>query len=220
MQQQDGLEFMRFFPNTLNANTIADPRVGLGDFNSLAPGGVDPGNTFEINTTLANATSNSNFVPGSWAGSTGASGLRFRDLTSTSTPVPTGTLSGVNNSLVLTVDKNGDVVLTTAGSGTVAGNNGVASNSGTVQLGGACTNTAQIAASQFSSSRAIDLNTFTMEFRNGRVGIGTTTCSVNNSRQADLFPVIISFSLICITPSTMGNTGLKKLIASHNAWIF
>jgi hypothetical protein len=125
MSTQDGLEFVRYVPfHNTNLN-INDPRIGFGDFNSLLPvGTIDPGNTIEINSIMNgfNAAANTN-VTGSYVGSTGASGLRFRDLTSQSTIVPS-TETAVDHTKVLSVDNLGNVVLIDkgAGGGTGIGN--------------------------------------------------------------------------------------------------
>jgi hypothetical protein len=117
-----------------------------------------PGNSLEINGQLAGPLVNNPAVPASWPASTGASGLRFKDLTSGSTPVPNGT-GGVNNNKVLTVDQNGDVVLTTAGGGVpVIANNGLqVGPGGFVQLGGNCTVTSEIIAAQLLTDRDVSL---------------------------------------------------------------
>lgn len=111
-----------------------------------------------------------------------SSGLRFTFLTSKDLVITPNATNQIDPTKVLSVDKNGDVVAIS----TVAnGNNGVVNNNGTIQFGGACTSTTQITASQLTASRALDLNSFNLEFRNGRVGIGTTTCSVNNRLEVD-----------------------------------
>ncbi|HXB40830.1 MAG TPA: tail fiber domain-containing protein [Bacteroidia bacterium] len=76
-----------------------------------------PGNTVEINSQLTSATVNDPLVPGSIAGTTGASGLRFTDLTTASTPLLTNPFSPP---AFLTVNANGDVILSTGSS--AAGN--------------------------------------------------------------------------------------------------
>ena len=86
-------------------------------------GTINPGNTVEINSIMNgfNAVANTN-VTGSYLGSTGASGLRFRDLTSLSTIVPS-TETAVNHTKVLSVDTLGNVVLIdNGGSGSGIGN--------------------------------------------------------------------------------------------------
>lgn len=101
---------------------------------------------------------------GSPYGITG-SGLRFRNLTSGNvvtqpTALPLG--NGIDPSKVLSVDRNGDVVLINGG------------------FGALCASPADITAAQFTASRAIDLNNFNFEWRNGRVGFGTTACTPGN----------------------------------------
>ncbi|MBK9286067.1 MAG: tail fiber domain-containing protein [Sphingobacteriaceae bacterium] len=198
----NGLEFMRFFPNTLAGNTIADPRISIGDFQSMTPP-QDPNNTVEINTTLGApplslgaGVGNPGVVPGSWPGSTGASGLRFRDLTSLSVPVPTAayTSATINPTHVLTVDGNGDVVKIVP-TASVLTNNGISTTSlGIVQLGINCpeTNTVIITNFQLINDRQIPMNNFNFCFNNpvspntpfgaagNRVGIGTNNCTPGN----------------------------------------
>jgi hypothetical protein len=118
-----------------------------------------------------------NFPPG---GVNGSSGLRLTFLTSLKTPLANG-VNGVDNTKVLSVDANGDVVLVNANSLSNA-NNGIYANTtgNALQLGGDCSNSTQIIASAFTTNRAIDLNANNFEWRNGRVGFGTTSCVPNN----------------------------------------
>ncbi|MDO9001491.1 MAG: tail fiber domain-containing protein [Bacteroidota bacterium] len=100
------------------------------------------GNKLEIQSTVGNPYFNT---------VNGASGLRFRLLTSANAPVVNG-VNGVNTNLALSVDQNGDVVLITpvglqgpvgpqgppgAGGGITTAQNGLnLFNSSTVELGG------------------------------------------------------------------------------------
>jgi hypothetical protein len=69
------------------------------------------GNTFEVSANSKNTQ----------YGNTNASGMRFTKLTSASPTIPNGT-NGVNSTKVLTVDGDGDVVLTNATGGAALGN--------------------------------------------------------------------------------------------------
>ena len=141
MSTADGLEFVRYVPfHNTNLN-VNDPRTGFGDFNSLLPvGTIDPGNTVEINSIMNgyNAVANTN-VTGSYVGSTGASGLRFRDLTSKSLVVKPDSLNKIDSTKVLTVDTLGNVVLINAkGIGSGNADNGLSKNgptAGAIHLG-------------------------------------------------------------------------------------
>ncbi|HXB40590.1 MAG TPA: tail fiber domain-containing protein [Bacteroidia bacterium] len=110
----NGLEAAHFV--TLDGT---NPRMGVGDFQTQGLN-TDPQNTLEI---LSSPTS-PYWNYGSLVG-TSVSGLRFRNLTSASTTVPNGTsvIGGnnitINNLKLLTVDNNGDVVLTDAPPGGV-----------------------------------------------------------------------------------------------------
>jgi len=88
-----------------NSNT-ADGRVGIGNigFANIC----NPRNTLEVG-----ADAGSLYNP---TGANGSSGLRFTHLNSGHTPIANG-VNGVNSSRVLTVDGNGDVVLTDATGG-------------------------------------------------------------------------------------------------------
>lgn len=79
------------------------------------------GNTFEISANSKNPQ----------YGSTNASGLRFTKLISTSATIANG-INGVNSAKVLTVDGDGDVVLTDASVGVTNADNGLSTNGPTV----------------------------------------------------------------------------------------
>ena len=127
MSTADGLEFVRYVPFHNASLGVNDPRTGFGDFENLLPvGTINPGNTIEINSIMNgfNAAANTN-VTGSYVGSTGASGLRFRDLTSLSIAIPDSIADSlkIDRKKVLTVDSLGNVVLINGGgSGSGLGN--------------------------------------------------------------------------------------------------
>jgi hypothetical protein len=127
MSTANGLEFVRYVPFHNASLGVNDPRTGFGDFENLLPvGTINPGNTIEINSIMNgfNAAANTN-VTGSYVGSTGASGLRFRDLTSLSIAIPDSIADSlkIDRKKVLTVDSLGNVVLINGGgSGSGLGN--------------------------------------------------------------------------------------------------
>ncbi len=142
-------------------------RVGIGmpPANGGAPC-INVNNKLEIQSTIGNPYFGTAF---------GASGLRFTILTSTDTPVPNG-FNGVNSNNALTVDANGDVVLTTVSNVTSA-NNGLQVSGGNVQLGGNCAIAAEVTAAGLLTDRKIRMNGFNFIFSDnplnrGRVGIG------------------------------------------------
>jgi hypothetical protein len=85
--------------------------VGVGGNPITGVPFCNTGNTFEVSANSKNTK----------YGSTGASGVRFTKLTSASATIPNGT-NGVNSAKVLTVDGDGDVVLTNATGGAALGN--------------------------------------------------------------------------------------------------
>jgi hypothetical protein len=126
MSTADGLEFVRYVPFHNASLGVNDARTGFGDFENLLPvGTINPGNTIEINSIMNgfNAAANTN-VTGSYVGSTGASGLRFRDLTSLSIAIPDSIADSlkINRKKVLTVDSLGNVVLINNSGGNSIGN--------------------------------------------------------------------------------------------------
>ena len=134
MSSADGLEFVRYVPfhnatvtdPVTNTMGINDSRTGFGDFQNLLPvGTINPGNTVEINSIMNgfNAVANTN-VTGSYVGSTGASGLRLRDLTSQSLAIPDSICDSlkIDRKKVLTVDSLGNVVLINNSGGNGVGN--------------------------------------------------------------------------------------------------
>jgi hypothetical protein len=162
---------------------------------------ITPKNTVEINSQLTGATANDPNVPASWPGGTGASGLRFTDLTSGSTITPTTTTNGIDNTKVLSVDKNGDVVLVNPIAGT--SNNGISVNptTGAFQLGAPCVGATfnQLLQSVMNTNSQILLNSKAFVFSEsttgtGRVGVGNIlACTVNNTFEiaadgASLYP--------------------------------
>lgn len=137
---------------------------------------------WRFGTTAANANNRVEITsgPGDPYWPTNASGLRFTNLLATSPTVPVGT-NGVNNTKVLTVDNNGDVVLTNALGGTLSANNGLQITANTVQLGGDCTNPLQVGNATIVTNRKIPMKGFLVfdQFTpfntapiSGRVGFG------------------------------------------------
>ncbi len=117
------------------------------------------GNTFEVSANSKNAQ----------YGITG-SGMRFTKLTSSSAVIPNGT-NGVNSAKVLTVDGDGDVVLTNAAGGAANANNGLSVNGTNVQLGqnvGAAGNPGNLL-----NNREIPLNNFKIRFNDAITPTGT-----------------------------------------------
>ncbi len=137
---------------------------------------------WRFGTTAANANNRVEITSGAgdpyWPAN--ASGLRFTNLQASSPTVPVGT-NGVNNAKVLTVDNNGDVVLTNAFGGPFSANNGLQITSNTVQLGGDCNNPVQVANAVLLSNRKIPMKGFLVFDQltpfntapiSGRVGFG------------------------------------------------
>ncbi len=89
--------------NQLCQTNITDLSGGLIGINQ-----TNPQNNLEIFNFIGSPL---NFNPNN--GGTGASGLRFTNLTSASTPAANG-VTGIDHTKMLTVDQNGDVVLTFA----------------------------------------------------------------------------------------------------------
>ncbi len=151
-----------------NLNTDAGG-VGVGGQPSSTPF-CNVGNTFEISANMKNVK----------YGNTNASGLRFSKLTSSSPVLADGT-NGVDNTKVLTVDGDGDVVLVNCGgSGTANANNGLLVSSGNVQLGGDCSNATEIATAKLLSNRFIAMNNKNIIWSEGRTGFGTGGCTPGN----------------------------------------
>jgi hypothetical protein len=181
---------------------------------------ITPKNTVEINSQLASAAANDPLVPASWAGSTGASGLRFSDLKSSSTVVPL-TPVVYDPTKVLSVDQNGDVILINP-QGTPPTNNGisilpVAQGGPAIQLGINCNsvfNNALLAQAQLTSNRFVFLNNQNLVFydgagNTGRIGIGNIggfPCTVANTLEVGAD----AGSPYPITPvSGIGSSGLR-----------
>jgi hypothetical protein len=113
----NGIEAAQFWSDGNNT------RMGVGNMQTA---GVDPQNTLEIRSS----TSSPYFTtPGGF----GSSGLRFKFLNSTNNPVPNG-LNGVDNTKLLTVDKNGDVVITNVSAGVSNADNGLSIDGPTTNL--------------------------------------------------------------------------------------
>ncbi len=135
------------------------------------------GNTFEVSANLKNTK----------YGNTNASGIRLTKLTSSS-PVIANGVNGVNNQKVLSVDKDGDIVLINASSVPTA-NNGLQITGTNVQLGGDCSVPAQVTAAQLLTDRKIPLGSKNLIFTSfptpgkGNVGFGdfnNTQCFPGN----------------------------------------
>lgn len=142
-----------FWIASLNSETGG---VGIGGQPVLPFCGT--GNTFEVSANSKNTK----------YGSNNASGVRFTKLTSASSTIPNGT-NGVNNSKVLTVDQDGDVVLTDAVVGTSIGN--------------ACGAT----ANPLTSDWEVPMNSFNMNFttpanNSSSFNLGNPTCAASIGR--------------------------------------
>ncbi len=178
MSTQNGLEFVRYVPFHNTSLGVNDPRTGFGDFESLTPvGTINPGNTIEINSIMNGYNANADTsVTGSYLGSTGASGLRFRDLTSNSNIVSDSVakLVGIDVDKVLSVDSLGNVVLIRNGAGSGA------------DIGNACGDSIK---KPMTSNWEIPTNNFNYRFiapagtnpwGTNYVGIGTTCAPTAN----------------------------------------
>lgn len=124
---QAALTSSRFIPlNSNNFSFLDGPngtgRVGIGNINATP---CNPGNTLEVG---ADAGSPYPITP---PAGIGTSGLRFSHLTSAFTPIANG-VNGVDNTKVLTVDQNGDVVLVTPAGSVPTGCTTINSNIGFV----------------------------------------------------------------------------------------
>jgi hypothetical protein len=211
------------------STNLGDLYINTHDFSKTAPYSdrftgfhtVTPKNTVEINSQLVNSGSQDGLVPASWTGSTGASGLRFTDLNSSSTVVP---LSPVvyDPTKVLTVDRNGDVILINDG-GAPPTNNGittlpVANGGPAIQLGVACNQLlvgTLLSQASLTTSRMVFLQNNSFWFANflnqtGGVGFGgqpasTPFCNVGNT-------VEISSNMV---NATYGNTNSSGLRLTH-----
>jgi hypothetical protein len=111
---------------------------------------------------------------------TNGSGLRFKYLTAANAVTPNG-VNGVQSNKVLTVDVNGDVVLTTPILSPVVANNGLQVSGGIVQLGGWCGSSSEVFNSRLLNTRKIWLRNNDLLFEQvsppnglapGRIGIG------------------------------------------------
>ena len=164
------------------------------------------GNNFAVpvnaNNIVEISTQNSSTAPYGLTGS----GLRFRNLTSLVAPIPNG-FNGVNSTRLLTVDINGDVVLTTPLAATTLANNGLQVLGNTVQLGGLCGNLAQENSAALLNKRKILLNTYNLYFaenptQKGSVGFGDfPTCIPPGN--------LVEITKNNTTPSTTGVSGLQ-----------
>lgn len=196
-----GLEFMHFV-----TSDGTNPRIGIGDFQTQG-GNADPNNTLEI---LPSATS----PYWGWGAGNGSStsGLRLQRLTSASIVVPNST-NGVDATKVMTVDQNGDVVLTTA-IGQANADNGCSTNGpspNAIHLGNSVGNT----QAQLLDDREIPLNSHNLiisgqpETFPGKVGIGIVG-GINNASPLSLRPTPLTMQVngsISIFDGT-GNTSV------------
>ncbi|HRG02393.1 MAG TPA: tail fiber domain-containing protein [Bacteroidia bacterium] len=154
------------------------------------------GNTFEISANSKNTQYG-----------TAGSGLRFTKLTSSSATIPNGT-NGVNSNKVLTVDGDGDVVLTDANAIPTT-NNGISINAGVVQLGVDCSSPIPVKiANRLLTDRMIHLNGKNMIFADGgRVGIGQglLNCAVGNKLEINSGPGMPYWTVFAVN----GSSGLR-----------
>lgn len=134
--------------------------VGIGGQTASVPF-CGTGNTLEVSANAKNIK----------YGNIGASGVRLTKLTSTSPTIPHGTY-GINSAKVLTVDQDGDVVLTDARSG---------------HFGEACN--APSGASNLTSDWRVGMNNFSLNFEGtGNINIGDIqTCIPGSSSPARLW---------------------------------
>lgn len=174
----------------------------------------DPGNTVEINSILALPTTvNTGTIAPGFGTPTGGSGLRFTDLIANTSIPQLNPGDGV-----LSVDTLGNVIYVPAGgTGVIKANNGVfVDSAGVAQLGGACNDSAAIAASKFSSHRTIDLNGFHLAFGNGTMGFGTgcvqgARVSIQGSTIQPFDRSGLRFPLLTDTASVQPNNSNKVL---------
>ncbi|MFN8231287.1 MAG: hypothetical protein U0V03_10235, partial [Bacteroidia bacterium] len=164
-------------------NRVAFTWQNAGNIKMLmnAEGKLRVGNNLNIPATLPNnrieITSSAGLIPAlndPYFGSVnGSSGLRFTNLTSANTPLVNG-VNGVNSTKVLTVDGNGDVVLTNPVFGTA--NNGIIiTPANVIQLGSNCNTSGAVQKSLegIQNNRYLHLNGHNFIFGDGgRVGIG------------------------------------------------
>jgi hypothetical protein len=136
-------------------------RLRIGNFLSIP--GTLPRNRVEITSSFGLAPGTNDPYFGSVNGS---SGLRFTNLTSANTPLANA-VNGVNNTKVLSVDQNGDVVLVTP-AGVGNGDNGLSLSgptNGLLHLGqsiGAAGNPAQLL-----DDREVPMNDFNLFLTDG-----------------------------------------------------
>ena len=212
------------------SNTTYNPNQRFTGFHKLTPN-----NTVDIKSQLIPTSGNSaynvqnNAVPASWPGSTGASGLRFTDLTSASTLATPNVTNGINPSKVLTVDINGDVVLVNPSG---SSNNGISTNSnGVFQLGAPCTGATanQITQATIGANSQILLNNNAFVYSDlltgiGRMGIGAIANSCNPANTLELgadaanptYPPLGGASGLRFTHLTSLNTPIANTVNGVN----
>lgn len=163
----NGIEAAHFWSDGNNT------RMGVGDMQTT---NVDPQNTLEIRSSTASPYFT---TPGGY----GSSGLRFTFLNSGHNPVPNGA-NGVDNTKLLTVDKNGDVVLTNVSAGVSNADNGLSIDGPTtnlIHLGQTYTGApAYSGAGELLDDREIPLNGFDLVF-SGIANPGKNRVSIGNA---------------------------------------
>jgi hypothetical protein len=166
------------FQVTSNGDLYFNTRTGntTNDFRSFGFHKINPLNTVEIQSQL-----NSPYSP---TGLSGSSGLRFTNLTSANTPLSNG-VNGVNNTKILSVDQNGDVVLVIPPASNQA-NNGLSINGANTELGGLC---GSASAAALLSHREIPMAGFNMNYTMG-------------SASASQFQIGLTTALSCATPAS------------------
>lgn len=182
-------------------NNLVNVGIGLSNDITTAQG---PQNRLEIDAGVAGLNPSPSGAPGT-------SGLRFRDLHSGNTTVANG-INGVNNSKVLTVDQNGDVVLTDAlpgptgpSGGIVNAQNGVSLlNPSTVEFGNAVGGT----AATLLNNRQIPMAGNTILFNGqGTVKVG------QNAAVANLAGIIPTFE---VNNSSNANNNVGLLVQDNS----
>jgi hypothetical protein len=159
-----------------NLNTDAGG-VGVGGQPSSTPF-CNVGNTFEISANMKNTK----------YGNIGASGLRFSKLTSASSVLANGT-NGVDNTKVLSVDGDGDVVLINgSGSSTANADNGLSTNGpnpGAIHLGQSASGGA---GGNLLDNREIPMNGFNMLWSgNGTSNVNRFAIGQNSTASAKMY---------------------------------
>jgi hypothetical protein len=133
---------------------------------------ITPGNTLEINSQLTGPA----IAHPTITGTTGASGLRFTDLSTVSTPL---NINPHPIAAVLTVNSNGDIVLVkdqTGGGGGATASNGCSISGSDVVLG----NNVGATIAQLTNDREVPYNGHNVSFTGtGDMGIGILSDNIN-----------------------------------------